>query len=346
MQLPTRFMPFLAAALLALAALFALGMLVDRQMTAAGPHADVVRVKVESGESLRSVLGKLATAGVLEHPRLVEAWLRVSDRRARVRAGTYDLPAGASPRDILALLEEGRVVLESLTVVEGSRFSDLRRALEAHPALRATQRGRDDAALMAALGFPGEHPEGRFFPDTYRFAEGTSDLELLAMARRRMDAELAAAWAARAPDLPLRSAYEALILASIIEKETGLAAERERIGGVFVARLRRGMRLQTDPTVIYGLGDAYDGDIRSRDLVTDTPYNTYTRAGLTPTPISLPGRAALRAATRPRETGELFFVATGLGDGSHVFSTTYEQHRQAVARMLQRQRSNASGSRP
>jgi UPF0755 protein len=160
-----------------------------------------------------------------------------------------------------------------------------------------------------------------------------------------MQAELSAAWAARAPELPLRSPYEALILASIVEKETGLAAERARIAGVFVARLRRGMRLQTDPTVIYGLGDGYDGDIRSRDLVTDTPYNTYTRSGLTPTPIALPGRAALRAATRPQETGELFFVATGIGDGSHVFSTTYDQHRAAVARMLARQRGQAGGAK-
>ncbi len=340
-------MSFLAAALLALAALVAVKVLADRQMAAAGPHSAIVRVKVEQGESLRSVLGKLAAAGALEHPRVVEAWLRLGRHGARVRAGTYDLPSRASPRDILAQLQEGRVVLESLTVVEGWRFRDLRRALEAHPAVRSTQRGRDDAELMVALGQPGEHPEGRFFPDTYRFAEGTTDLELLAIARRRMDQELAAAWEARAPELPLRSAYEALILASIVEKETGLEAERERVAGVFVARLRRGMRLQTDPTVIYGLGDTYDGDIRSRDLVTDTPYNTYTRTGLTPTPISLPGRAALRAATRPRETGELFFVATGLGDGSHVFSTTYDQHRQAVALMLQRQRAAAAaGVRP
>jgi UPF0755 protein len=334
-----------AAALLALAGIAVARVVAERVLSAPGPHAAVVRVKVRTGESLRSVLGSLATSGALEQPRMVEAALRLAGREARVRAGTYDLPARASPGDILAQMEEGRVVLESLTVVEGWRFRDLRRALEAHPAVRATQRGRSDGELMASLGAAGQHPEGLFFPDTYRFAEGTTDLELLALARRRMQAELSAAWAARAPELPLRSPYEALILASIVEKETGLAAERARIAGVFVARLRRGMRLQTDPTVIYGLGDGYDGDIRSRDLVTDTPYNTYTRSGLTPTPIALPGRAALRAATRPQETGELFFVATGIGDGSHVFSTTYDQHRAAVARMLARQRGQAGGAK-
>ena len=193
---------------------------------------------------------------------------------------------------------------------------------------------------MSAIGHAGEHPEGRFYPDTYRFAAGTTDRELFALAYRKMAETLEAAWATRAAALPLSSAYEALTLASIVEKETGLASERPRIAGVFITRLRKNMRLQTDPTVIYGLGQTYDGNIRERDLRTDTPYNTYTRAGLPPTPIALPSREAIEAVTRPLETGDIFFVATGIGDGSHVFSATLEEHNAAVQRYLARLRGN------
>jgi UPF0755 protein len=193
---------------------------------------------------------------------------------------------------------------------------------------------------MSAIGHPGENPEGRFFPDTYRFAAGTTDRELYSLAYRKMAETLEAAWNARAAALPIKSAYEALTLASIVEKETGLASERARIAGVFITRLRKNMRLQTDPTVIYGLGAAYDGNIRERDLRMDTPYNTYTRSGLPPTPIALPSREAIEAATRPLETGDIFFVATGIGDGSHVFSATLEEHNAAVQRYLARLRGN------
>ncbi|MGE3667176.1 MAG: endolytic transglycosylase MltG, partial [Steroidobacteraceae bacterium] len=197
-------------------------------------------------------------------------------------------------------------------------------------------------AVMRAIGHAGEHPEGRFFPDTYRFADGTTDRELYRLAFDTMTRELAAAWQARHMELPLANADEALVLASIVEKETALASERPLIAGVFVTRLRKGMRLQTDPTVIYGLGSRYDGDIRRRDLLADTPYNTYTRAGLPPTPIALPGREALLAAVQPDESGALYFVATGKGDGSHVFSKTLAEHNAAVARYLARLRARAA----
>ena len=229
-------------------------------------------------------------------------------------------------------------MLETLTIVEGWTFADMRRAIEAHPHVKVTLRGKEIAEVMGAIGHPGEHPEGRFFPDTYRFAAGTADREILELAYRKMAEALESAWSRRAAGLPIENSYQALTLASIVEKETGLASERPRIAGVFTTRLRKGMRLQTDPTVIYGLGISYDGNIRERDLRTDTPYNTYTRAGLPPTPIALPSREALEAVARPLESGDIFFVATGLGDGSHVFSTTLEQHNAAVARYLARLR--------
>jgi len=313
---------------------------------AAGPHAGPVRVHVRPGEGLRTVLATLARRGALGDARLVELWLRLHGRSPKVRAGTYDILPRASASQILAQLENGDVVLESLTVVEGATFLEFRRALESHPRVKATLRGRSDAEVMAALDHPGEHPEGRFFPDTFRFSDGTSDREILQLAYRQMASELQAAWAARRADLPITTPYEALILASIVEKETALPAERPMVAGVYTTRLRKRMRLQSDPTVIYGIGEGYDGDIRSRDLQADTPYNTYVRAGLPPTPIALPGRESLRAVTAPRETGAIFFVATGEPDGSHFFSSTYDEHQQGVARMLQRQRARARARPP
>ena len=317
-----------------------------RELDRPGPHAAEVRIEVKPGSPLRTALQTAADAGALRHPRLLEMHSRALHPARRVTAGRYALPAGVSPRALLAQLEEGRVILESLTVIEGSRYRDLRAALARHPEVAQTLEGVDDATVMARLGLRGVHPEGRFFPDTYKFAAGTTDLALLRLAAARMRDELDAAWRARAADLPLKSPDELLTLASIVEKESARADERDRIAGVFVSRLRIGMRLQTDPTVIYGIGDAYDGDIRRRDLETDTPYNTYTRAGLTPTPIALPGAGALRAAAQPRVTGELYFVATGERDGTHRFSRTYEEHRQAVAAMLARQRAARAAQAP
>ena len=308
-------------------------------MTAAGPHLANVDLVVKPGATVRGVLADLDARGALANRRAVELELRVHGW-PQIKTGHYEIPAQASPQEILRQLAEGRVLLESLTVVEGWTFADMRRVVEAHPHVKVTLRGQDIAGVMSAIGHPGENPEGRFFPDTYRFAAGTTDRELFALSYRKMAETLEAAWNSRVAGLPINTAYEALTLASIVEKETGLASERARIAGVFVTRLRKNMRLQTDPTVIYGLGAAYDGNIRERDLRMDTPYNTYTRSGLPPTPIALPSREAIEAATRPLETGDIFFVATGIGDGSHVFSATLEEHNAAVQRYLARLRGN------
>src|SRR5579871_6019941 len=307
----TRALAALLVLLLLLAGAAAVGYQLARQAyIAPGPAASIARIEVGQGASMRSVLAMLARQGELRHPLLVEAYVRLNARlgspRVRIQAGTYEIPAGASAAQILELFDQGKVVLEQLTIVEGSRFADFRQELDSHAAITHTLRGKSNEELMAAIGHPGENPEGRFFPDTYRFAAHAPDVDILQLAYAAMQRTLDEAWQHRAPDLPFSTPYEALILASIVEKETGLPAERARIAGVFVSRLRKGMRLQTDPTVIYGLGANYDGDIHARDLLTDTPYNTYTRAGLPPTPIALPGREAIEAAVNPQETGELY----------------------------------------
>jgi len=294
--------------------------------------------EVPRGATLRSVADALQARGLIAHPQIWRAAARVRGQSAALKAGEYAITPGLTPLTLLDLLTSGQVVLYSITFIEGSTFADVRNVLATHDAVDAQYAQRSAEEVMTALGAAGVHPEGQFFPDTYRFPRGTTDLELLAIARRRMQTELQAAWDARAEDLPLASAYEALILASIIEKETALDRERAAIAGVFVERLRRGMRLQTDPTVIYGMMDRYDGNIRRADLLRDTPYNTYTRSGLPPTPIALPGRESLRAATQPEITGALFFVATGEGDGSHYFSKTLAEHNAAVKRYLQKLR--------
>jgi UPF0755 protein len=314
------------------------------QFVRPGPAARAVRVDVEPGSSVRSVLAGLHARGALFAPRPIELYLRLHGRQPKIKAGTYEIPAGASASDVVDLLESGHVILEALTIVEGSTFAELRRALATDPAVAATLAGKSDAEVMAAIEHPDKHPEGRFFPDTYRFAARSTDVEILKLAYASMQRALAEAWSERAANLPLPTPYDVLILASVVEKETGLAAERPRIAGVFTARLRLGMRLQSDPTVIYGLGEHYDGEIHTHDLTTDTPYNTYTRAGLPPTPIALPGREALTAAVHPEETGDLYFVATGAGDGAHHFSKTLEEHNAAVKDYLQRLRHAASAN--
>ncbi|MDB6088705.1 MAG: Endolytic murein transglycosylase [Gammaproteobacteria bacterium] len=311
---------------------------------APGPAQAPVRIQVEQGASVRGVLTQLAAQGALTNVRAVELYLRLQRRRPRVEVGMYEIPARASAAQIIELFEQGRVVLEQLTVIEGSTFADFRHGLEHHAAVTHTLANKSSAEVMAALGHAGESAEGRFFPDTYRFAAKTTDLEILALAYSSMQRLVDTAWQQRSPNLPFDTAYQALVLASIVEKETGLATERPRIAGVFVSRLRKGMRLQSDPTVIYGLGESYDGDIRTRDLVTDTPYNTYTRSGLPPTPIALPGRESVLAAMHPQENGELFFVATGAGDGAHHFSKTLEEHNAAVKEYLTRLRHQGAGA--
>jgi UPF0755 protein len=289
---------------------------------------------VPPGSSLKRVGADLAERGVLDHPRVLTWYARLRGDATHVHAGEYELEPGLTPRRLLEKLVAGRVYLHQFTIVEGWRFDDLLRALRAQPAISATE--LDAAAIMAELGEPGLAPEGEFFPDTYKFPRGTSDIDFLRRAHEAMRRRLTAAWAARDPDISLSTPYEALILASIVEKETARASERRKIAGVFNARLERGMRLQTDPTVIYGLGDGFDGDLRNRDLVKDTPYNTYTRAGLPPTPIALPGEDSIEAALHPDKSGALYFVATGEPDGSHHFSKTLEEHNAAVRRYLER----------
>jgi UPF0755 protein len=289
--------------------------------------------EVQKGASLRTIAENLNQRGILQEPEVWILWARLTRQSGGLKAGEYLLSPGLTPRALLSLLSSGQVILHSITFIEGSRFSDMMKLLDAHEAVvhKASTLSADD--LMRMLGAPGVHPEGQFFPDTYRFPRGTTDLELLTMAHRRMTQELDKAWASRAADLPLATKYEALILASVIEKETALESERPQIAGVFIERLKRGMRLQTDPSVIYGI-EGYDGNIRRADLLRDTPYNTYTRPGLPPTPIALPGIESLNAAVHPQLTGALFFVATGKGDGSHYFSKTLAEHDAAVKRYL------------
>ena len=295
-------------------------------------------VEIVRGESLSAVARGLADRGILEHPRWLSAYARLTGADAKVRAGEYSIAPGTTPDGLLRQFQSGVVVPHSITIVEGWTFREMRKALEREDALDNTLRGRSDADVMRALGEEGAAPEGLFFPDTYLYGKGTTDLEILRQSRARMKKELDAAWAGRAQNLPFSTPYEALILASIVERETANPAERPRIAGVFAERLRIGMRLQTDPTVIYGLGAKFDGNLRRSDLERDGPYNTYTRAGLPPTPIALPGADSLRAAVRPDARGELFFVATGLPDGTHRFSKTLAEHDAAVREYLARYR--------
>lgn len=292
---------------------------------------------VDKGAAFWRVTKQLAERGMLEHEWLLKVYARLSGEATKVRAGEYRLPPGTTPLSLLEKLVSGQIYLHQITIVEGWRFDELLTVVRANPAVKAST--LDGPAIMAALGEPNVHPEGQFFPDTYSFPRGTADVELLRTAHQALRTHLDDAWQRRGADLRIANPYEALILASIIEKETALPSERRLISGVFHERLRRGMRLQTDPTVIYGMGSAFDGNLRRQDLDNDTPYNTYTRGGLPPTPIALPGAASIEAAVEPEITGAVYFVATGRPDGSHNFSATLEQHEQAVRDYLRRLRS-------
>mgnify|MGYP001028182946 CR=1 FL=1 len=284
---------------------------------------------VARGSSLRSIVGQLRQRGVTRaspwYWRALAARMGVA---GKLRAGEYALGVGLTPRQLLANMAAGKVVQHDFTIVDGWTFSELRQALAAAPLLRHDSVGLDAAEIMRRIGAPGEAPEGRFLPETYAYVKGDSDLDLLKRAHLAMARALATMWAARDPGLPLATPYEALILASIVERETGRADERARIAGVFVRRLEKHMLLQTDPTVIYGMGSSYAGNLRKIDLTTDTPFNTYMRPGLPPTPIALPGKPALQAALHPAPGSALYFVARG--DGSHVFSDTLEEHNRNV----------------
>lgn len=327
-------------ALLLLAGLAATGgyFWLQRQFQAPGPATTLERIEVVPGASVRAVLTELQKLGAVRNCRAVIWYLRLRGAHPRMQAGVYEVPAHASPAQIIALFEEGKVVLDQITVLEGATFAEFLEALDQHPHVTHTLKGRTPGQIMSALGHSGVSAEGEFFPDTYRFAANTTDAVILELAYQGMQRVLAAAWAARAPQLPFDTDYQGLILASMVEKEAALKTERALIAGVFVNRLRKGIRLQSDPTVIYGLGDKYDGYVHTRDLTTDTRYNTYTREGLPPTPIALPGRESLMAAMHPASTAALYFVATGLGDGAHHFSATLEEHNAAVQTYLARLR--------
>lgn len=299
----------------------------NQPIVAAG---ETLELAIEPGTTPRGVARDVVATGARVDARLLYAWFRVSGQDRAIKAGNYEIPPGTTPIGLLQKLARGEEALRALTLVEGWNWRQVRQALAREDQLRPDSATLTDEALMAQLGRPGVHPEGRFFPDTYTYAKGSSDLALLRRALHAMDRRLEAAWAQRAADTPLQSADQALILASIVEKETGQARDRGQIAGVFANRLRAGMLLQTDPTVIYGLGEKFDGNLRKRDLQADTPWNTYTRAGLPPTPIAMPGKAALLAAVQPDATRALYFVAKG--DGSSHFSASLDEHNRAVNR--------------
>ncbi|MBI5040527.1 MAG: endolytic transglycosylase MltG [Gammaproteobacteria bacterium] len=290
--------------------------------------ADGLVIEIQPGRSVRGIAEDLATKQIIASPLYFEWMARVSGAAPRLQAGEYRIEPGTLPETFIQFLAAGKVVQHSLTIIEGWTFTQLMAAVQTHPVLLHTLHDKSAPQIMVALDHPGEHPEGRFLPDTYKFPRGMTDAEFLGRAYAGMQETLQREWATRAKDLPFETPYEALILASIVEKETGVATERPRIAGVFIRRLKQGMRLQTDPTVIYGMGKAFDGDIRVSDLRKDTPYNTYTRDGLPPTPIALPGADAIRAVLHPADGKELFFVSKG--DGSHYFSATLEDHNRAV----------------
>jgi len=286
--------------------------------------------EIRSGASLASVARSLRAAGVLPHPLALTALARVKGADRAIKAGSYEIERGITLPGLLAKLTQGDVTQSAVTIVEGSTFADLKRALREDPEIGHGAADLPDAELLARIGAVESNPEGLFFPDTYYLATGSSDLALLKRAYRALHDRLDAAWSRRAPDLPLATPYEALVLASIVEKETGHADDRPLIASVFINRLKRGMRLQTDPSVIYGLGARFDGNLRKRDLEADSAYNTYTRDGLPPTPIALPSQASIDVVLNPPATPYLYFVSRG--DGTSEFSASLPDHNRAVSK--------------
>ncbi len=324
------FKGFVILVVLALALAAAAYFWVQGPMPLRGPAVTPVDLSIEPGTSAKAIAQAVADAGVDTSPTLLYAWFRLSGQSRQMRAGSYEIAPGTSPKRLLSMLVRGEESLRTVTIVEGWNWRQVRQALAKAEHLKPDSRALSDQALMAQLGRPGVAPEGRFYPDTYSYAKGASDLAVLQRAMKAMDKQLQHAWDARQPGAALQSPEQALILASIVEKETGKAQDRAQISGVFNNRLRIGMRLQTDPTVIYGLGEAFDGDLRRIHLTTDNPWNTYTRGGLPPTPIAMPGKAALLAAVQPAKTSAIYFVAKG--DGSSHFSATLDEHNRAVNR--------------
>lgn len=291
-------------------------------------RAERVEVSIEPGTTAREVARLWVEAGVAVPPEALYQWFRWSGQARRIRAGSYEIGLGTTPRDLLDKMVRGDEALEMLRLIDGWTFRQVRQAMADAPNLKQTIQALSDQQVAKLLGLPGDVIEGHVFPDTYAYSRGVSDMTVLRRATTAMSRQLKGAWAARAPGLPLETPEAALVLASIVEKETGAAADRGRIAAVFLNRLKLGMPLQSDPTVIYGLGTRFDGNLRRADLLADTPWNTYTRAGLPPTPIAMPGLASLQAVLRPEPTRALYFVARG--DGSSVFSETLDDHNRAV----------------
>ncbi len=290
--------------------------------------APSVDLSIEPGASGRDIASAVQDAGVPVNSDLLYAWFRFSGQSKKIKAGSYELDRHSTPRSLLQKLVRGEEALRSVTLVEGWTFRQVREALGKAEQLKPESRALSTDDIMSRLGKPGTPPEGHFFPDTYTYSKGSSDLAVLRRAMHAMDKRLAAAWALRDAGTPLKSPEDALVLASIVEKETGSPQDRANIAAVFSNRLRIGMRLQTDPSVIYGMGTMFDGNLRKRDLQTDTPWNTYTRVGLPPTPIAMPGKASLLAAVQPATSKALYFVARG--DGSSQFSNSLDEHNRAV----------------
>jgi UPF0755 protein len=298
-------------------------------------------VTVAKGSSMRGFANQLVADGLLDEPWSFRFWARYRDLSLSLKTGEYLIPANATMSDVLLLVTSGKVIDYPVTFIEGWSFKQLRGALSKQKNIMHSIDKLDDQAVMKAIDAEGVHPEGRFYPDTYRYTRSMSDVDILRQAYKKMSSLLDDEWDKREKKLPLKNKDEALILASIIEKETGAAEERPEISGVFINRLRKGMRLQTDPTVIYGMGDSYKGNIRKKDLLKDTPYNTYTRSGLPPTPIAMPGGDSIHAALHPAKTKALYFVAKG--NGRHKFSATLTEHNNAVIKyQLKGRRKNFS----
>lgn len=289
-----------------------------------------IQFSLKAGSGLRSAAQQMERAGVLRHSELFVVMARLLGEAGNIKAGNYEIEAPLTPYHLLAKITQGEVTLVSITFPEGWTFRQMRKILDEHLAIKHETQGLRDADILQRLSIKESSPEGLFFPDTYHFGNGSSDLLILRRAHRLMQSHLEAQWAGRAPDLPTATPYEALILASIVEKETGRAEDRPLVAAVFVNRLRKGMLLQADPTVIYGAGEGFDGNLRKRDLTTDTPYNTYTRAGLPPTPIAMPGLASIAVTLNPPRSDVLYFVAKG--DGSSQFSRTLGEHERAVTK--------------
>ncbi len=298
---------------------------VNRPLPMQGSSAEL---SIESGTSPREIAQGWVAAGVSTSPWLLYEWFRWSGDSRRIRAGSYEIDAGTTPRSLLSKMVRGDETLATVRLIEGWTFRQFRAELVKADSLKPTTTEMTDQQIMTALGEPGVAPEGRFYPDTYAYSKGSTDLAVLKRARHAMRARLDAVWATRTPDTPLRSPDDLLTLASIVEKETGVATDRGKVAAVFINRLKISMPLQTDPTVIYGLGTAFDGNLRKADLLADTPFNTYTRMGLPPTPISMPGKASLLATVRPAPSTALYFVARG--DGSSEFSNDLVAHNRAV----------------